>query len=235
MNHFITFANKLLNNWLCLCFLIIPSGLSAQTRINCGKTNFTVPSFNSDPKSASYEQFFVKYHLIEPINESKSDFEIRYYANQGVYIHELLIIRCDKQGVKAERFHLEEVDRQFSDQLSIGFVQVLPPNYKGDRFLFLKKDTHLKPQKVQSWKYFFTELIKYHIYNAPSEDEMRSIVMKRYPEISGVGESAAHIELKVKDKFRYIKSQLSYYEPEPTDIKVYNDLQHVFYLLTQIQ
>jgi hypothetical protein len=196
-----------------IAFLITTTSVHGQTQINCCGIDQSIPIFKTDTNS-SYSQFYsplTAKNLLQPIEKSPSQLEIRVNSMSLFFEETICIIKCDSDKIRLTKYETMMMSAEDTKEwMTTGRFKTgknIGPEHPGDKLTTLVKTTDLtRDNELRDWNAVFHRLISDHLFDLPEGqkyiDSVRALTSPlNYPE----GEYDNIVEVKVGNQVRHLR------------------------------
>lgn len=208
--------------------LIFSSQCFSQINIKCCGVDQIIPNFRDDSVFRPNGSVLEGVKVLPPITESNAAIEIRVYNTAYIRLtNEITVLKCVNDSFSVVKYFYRR--GALTDEAEYHEAGTL----RGIKIL-IKKQTLNQLAGKDVLNDFFQQLIKSHLFDLPSEDELASAIEKVHPGIREVNEASISIEIKVGSHYRsvYYRSE---YSPPPYDLNIYKNQLTIIHLLTNLK
>ncbi|MEQ7802561.1 hypothetical protein ABDJ41_22395 [Pedobacter sp. ASV1-7] len=215
-----------------LIIFSLPRSFSQIPLNSCG-INLTIPTFKKDSVFSDSEQILIRKKVLIPIQQSKSNFEIRLYSYPYFSPGKTIVIKCNGNKIEINHYGLgfqPTLDRTriYKNSKNLG---PLPENPGMDVLVFYENQLKLEDY---TWQDFFSKLIDNYFFDLVPQTEIQKKVKTAHSNIEIIGESALYIQIKVGNNFRNMKFSGSFGDAAQ-DIPEYRYLSNIYSILSKIK
>jgi len=214
---------------LLLLMFVLPA--SAQVKVDCCGIKVTIPVFVETP-ALSGKSILEDKNVIPPIRKSDAPLEIR--LSQLSLINPVnttvTVFKCQGNVISRTKYITTAKIGDGSAQTNLKDIGI---STKGIHVMLAVQDNS-SDNSIASYDEFFQRLVNNHMFDLQSGDEVNELWLWDYPHMKKDMSTAAVIEMKVGNKFRYYKFTGTYPEPLPTTSDEMNFYRAFYKLLVQL-